>query len=33
MSDDNVQYGGVTFEFTPSSLYAYTLGASILGDF
>jgi uncharacterized protein len=30
ITDDNVLYKGIRFEFEPASLYAYTLGANIL---
>ncbi|MEA5479419.1 ATP-binding protein [Pseudanabaena galeata UHCC 0370] len=33
ISDRGIQYKGVGFEFCPSSLYAYILGANILSDF
>ena len=33
ISDKGIQYKGVEFEFCPSSLYAYILGANILSDF
>ena len=33
VSDRGIQYKGVEFEFCPSSLYAYILGANILSDF
>jgi hypothetical protein len=32
ISDENVVYKGVRFEFLPASLYAYALGANILRD-
>ena len=33
ISDTNIQYKGVEFNFCPSSLYAYILGANILSGF
>jgi len=33
ISDKGIHYKGVEFEFCPSSLYAYVLGANILSDF
>jgi predicted AAA+ superfamily ATPase len=33
ISDTNIQYKGVEFNFCPSSLYAYILGANILSNF
>jgi uncharacterized protein len=33
ISEANFQYKGVEFQFCPSSLYAYLLGANILSDF
>jgi predicted AAA+ superfamily ATPase len=33
ISDKDIHYKGVEFEFCPSSLYAYILGADILSDF
>lgn len=32
IADENVEYKGVHFEFRPSSLYAYMLGANILSN-
>lgn len=33
ISDTNIQYKGVEFNFCPSSLYAYILGSNILSEF